>query len=133
MLASRGGTRLPSTFTVEDILKNLLLSKLAALVAVVVVLLIGLDMVANVVRDRQHYRQLSAQSVADSLAGTQTLVGPIIHSACVESWDVETGKGEERRMVEKRREFHLTALPETLQLQSDAAMQERAQIGRAHV
>ncbi len=126
MLASRGGTRLPSTFTVEDILKNLLLSKLAALVAVVVVLLIGLDMVANVVRDRQHYRQLSAQSVADSLAGTQTLVGPIIHSACVESWDVETGKGEERRMVEKRREFHLTALPETLQLQSDAAMQERA-------
>ena len=24
-------------------------------------------------------------------------MGPLIHSACVESWDVETGKGEERR------------------------------------
>lgn len=107
-------------------MKNLLLSKLAALVVVVMVLLIGLDMVANVVRDRQHYRHLTEQSVADSLAGAQTLIGPVIHSACVESWDVETGKGEERRMVEQRREFRLTAMPETLRLNTDAAMQERA-------
>jgi inner membrane protein len=45
-------------------------------------------------------------------------MGPMIHSACVESWDAETGKGEERRTTEQRREFLLTAMPEQLQAAS---------------
>ena len=53
-------------------------------------------------------------------------MGPMIHSACVESWDEEVGKGEERRMVERRREFILTAMPEQLKLTTGAAMEERA-------
>ena len=90
-------------------LKHPLFTKLVALAAITVLLLIGLGMIEDVVRDRLRYRSLTAQSVADSLAGPQTLMGPMIHSACVESWDVETGKGDERRMVEQRREFLLTA------------------------
>ncbi|MGB3450915.1 MAG: cell envelope integrity protein CreD [Giesbergeria sp.] len=101
-------------------------TKLAALAAVVLLLLFGLGLIEDVVRDRQHYRSMTAQSVASSLAGPQTLMGPLIHSACVESWDVETGKGDERRMEERRREFLLTAMPETLQLKSGATMEERA-------
>ncbi|MBW7833631.1 MAG: cell envelope integrity protein CreD [Simplicispira suum] len=101
-------------------------TKLAALAAVVLLLLFGLGQIEDVVQDRQHYRSMTAQSVANSLAGPQTLIGPLIHSACVESWDVETGKGEERRMEERRREFRLTAMPEQLQLTSGAAMEERA-------
>ena len=95
--------------------KHPLFTKLAALAAITVLLLFGLGMIENVVRDRLRYRSLTAQSVADSLAGPQTLMGPLIHSACVESWDVETGKGDERRMVEQRREFLLTGnhLPRT--------------------
>jgi inner membrane protein len=47
-------------------------------------------MIEDVVRDRQRYRHAHrAQSVADSLAGPQTLMGPMIHSACVESWNVQ--------------------------------------------
>lgn len=107
-------------------MKHPLFAKLAALTAVALLLLIGLSLIEGVVRDRQRYRNLTAQSVADSLAGPQTLMGPLIHSACVESWDVETGKGDERRMVEKRREFLLTAMPEQLKLRSGAAMEERA-------
>ena len=106
--------------------KNPLFTKLAALAAVTLLLLFGLGLIEDVVRDRQRYRNLTAQNVADSLAGPQTLMGPLIHSACVESWDVETGKGDERRMVEKRREFLLTAMPEQLRLRSGAAMEERA-------
>ncbi|HRM00283.1 MAG TPA: cell envelope integrity protein CreD [Acidovorax sp.] len=106
--------------------KNPLFTKLAALAAVTLLLLFGLGLIEDVVRDRQRYRNLTAQNVADSLAGPQTLMGPLIHSACVESWDVETGKGDERRMVEKRREFLLTAMPEQLKLRSGAAMEERA-------
>ena len=107
-------------------MKHPLFAKLAALTAVALLLLIGLSLIEGVVRDRQRYRNLTAQSVADSLAGPQTLMGPLIHSACVESWDVETGKGDERRMVEKRREFLLTAMPEQLKLRTGAAMEERA-------
>jgi inner membrane protein len=107
-------------------LKHPWFTKLAALAAVVLLLLFGLGLIEDVVHDRQHYRSMTAQSVASSLAGPQTLMGPLIHSACVESWDVETGKGDERRMEERRREFLLTAMPETLQLKSGATMEERA-------
>ena len=107
-------------------LKNPLITKLTALVVVTILLLFGLGLIENVVRDRLRYRSLTTQSGADSLAGPQTLLGPMIHSACVESWDVETGKGDERRMVEQRREFILTAMPEQLKLSTGAAMEERA-------
>lgn len=107
-------------------MKHPLITKLAALGAVFVLLLIGLAQIEDVVRDRQRYRTLTAQSVADSLAGPQTLMGPMIHSACVESWDAETGKGEERRTSEQRREFLLTAMPEQLQVRSSVGMEERA-------
>ena len=69
-------------------MKHPLITKLVALGAVAILLLIGLGQIEDVVRDRQRYRSLTAQSVADSLAGPQTLMGPMIHSACVESWDV---------------------------------------------
>ena len=72
-------------------MKHPLFTKLAALAAIGLLLLFGLSMIDNVVRDRVRYRSLTAQSVAESLAGPQTLMGPLIHSACVESWDVETG------------------------------------------
>ena len=35
----------------------------------------GLGLIEDVVRDRQHYRSMTAQSVASSLAGPQTLMG----------------------------------------------------------
>lgn len=107
-------------------MKHPLFTKLAALAAITLLLLFGLGLIEDVVRDRQRYRGLTAQSVAESLAGPQTLMGPMIHSACVESWDEETGKGDERRTVERRREFLLTAMPEQLKLRSGAAMEERA-------
>lgn len=107
-------------------MKHPLFIKLAGLAAIVLLLMVGLGLIEDVVRDRQRYRSMTAQSVADSLAGPQTLMGPMIHSACVESWDVETGKGEERRTVEQRREFLLTAMPEQLKLRTGAAMEERA-------
>ena len=107
-------------------MKNPLFTKLAALAAITLLLLFGLGLIEDVVRDRQRYRSMTAQGVANSLAGPQTLVGPMIHSACVESWDVATGHADERRATEQRREFLLTAMPEQLTLQSGAAMQERS-------
>lgn len=107
-------------------MKHPLITKLAALAAVFVLLLVGLAQIEDVVRDRQRYRTLTAQGVAESLAGPQTLMGPMIHSACVETWDVDSGKGEERRTTEQRREFLLTAMPDQLQVRSSVGMEERA-------
>lgn len=107
-------------------MKHPLFAKIAALAAVGMLLLFGLSLIEDVVRDRQLYRSAAAQGVAQSLAGPQTLVGPLVHSACVESWDETVGTGAERRTEERRREFLLTAPPERLQVQSTALMQERA-------
>lgn len=103
-----------------------LLSKLFALALVIALLLFGLGMIESVVNDRQYYRNETERSVVQSLAGTQTLVGPLIHSACVESWDVVSGTGKDRSVSEQRREFLLTALPENLKVRTRAAMEERA-------
>ncbi len=107
-------------------MRHPLFAKIAALAAVTLLLLFGLGMIEDVVRDRQRYRTEATRSVAQSLAGPQTLLGPMLHSACVESWDVASGSGAERRTTEQRREFLLTALPEQLQLRTGAAMEERA-------
>ncbi|MBF5005518.1 cell envelope integrity protein CreD [Diaphorobacter caeni] len=103
-----------------------LLTKLTALLLVIVLLMFGLSMIEGVVRDRQYYRSETERSVVQSLAGSQTLVGPIIHSSCVESWDVVSGTGKDRSVQEHRREFMLTALPENLKVRTGAVMEERA-------
>lgn len=107
-------------------LKHPLPAKLAALAAVGFLLLIGLTMISGVVHDRQRWRDEATRSVAQSLAHAQTLVGPLLHSACVESWEETVGTGAERRTEERRREFLLTAPPERLQVRSTALMEERA-------
>jgi inner membrane protein len=107
-------------------MKNAVVLKIVSLLGVVALLMVGLSLVAEVVRDRQAYRNEATLSVTQSLAGSQTLLGPMIHSACVESWDVMTGVGAERTMVEQRREFILTALPDSLEVKADAVMQARA-------
>ena len=56
--------------------KHPLFTKLAALTAVTVLLLFGLGLIEDVVRDRLRYRSITAQSVAESLAGPQTLMAP---------------------------------------------------------
>lgn len=107
-------------------MKNPVFTKIAALAVITLLLLFGLGLIEDVVRDRQRYRSEATRSVAQSLAGPQTLLGPFVHSACVESWDETVGTGADRRNVERRREFLLTAMPEQLQVRTTAVMQERA-------
>ncbi len=107
-------------------MKHPWLTKIVALGGVVLLLLFGLGLIGDTLRDRRFYRDAATQGVVRSLAGPQTLIGPLIHSGCVESWDVQTGTGDERHTVEKRREFVLTAMPEQLSLQAGASMSERS-------
>jgi inner membrane protein len=96
--------------------------KIGALVAVVLALIFGLSLIQDVVQDRARYKNEAANSVSHSIAGSQTVVGPVIHSACVETWDV---KAADRSVSEQRREFMLMVLPETLTVKSNVGLETR--------
>lgn len=63
-----------------------LLSKAVALAGVVLGLLWSLWSVQSIVQERQARQNEAERSVASSLAGTQTLLGPVLSRACTETW-----------------------------------------------
>ncbi|MFS2036588.1 cell envelope integrity protein CreD [Polaromonas sp. CT11-55] len=97
--------------------------KVAALALVIVLLVVALMKISDVVHDRQNYRQIAIQSVAQSLAGPQTLTGPLIHRACTEEWDV---KYDDKKVQTERREFLLVAAPASLTLKGGSKLEARA-------
>jgi inner membrane protein len=97
--------------------------KIAALALVVCLLVVALFKISDVVHDRQSYRQIAIQSVAQSLAGSQTLTGPLIHRACTEEWDVTN---EAKEVRSERREFVLAAAPATLTVKGGSKLEPRA-------
>jgi inner membrane protein len=102
-----------------------LLGKLLALAAVMAVLLMALGAVDGVVGERQR-RQLDAeQSVASSLAGPQTIVGPALQRRCQESWTRIEGEGKDRRKVTEQRPVIQTLWPRTLAVTTRATIEPR--------
>ena len=85
--------------------------------------MLGLMRIESVVRDRILHRNLATQSVAQSLAGPQTLLGPLLHMACVESWDVIETQGNERKLTERRQERTHTLVPSELKFAGEALPQ----------
>jgi inner membrane protein len=95
--------------------------KIVALALVIVVLLLALVKISDVVQDRLTYRQLAIQSVVKSLAGQQTLTGPLIHIACTEEWDNKTEFG----VRSDKREFVLVSAPATLAIKGGSKLEAR--------
>ena len=98
-------------------------AKLASVSVVLMLLVVALMLISGVVRDRQTHRQVAIDGVASSLAGTQTLVGPLVHRACTEEWQE---RGEDNTLLTKRREFNVTAAPAVLNLQGSSQLEARA-------
>ncbi len=103
-------------------MKNPVFTKIAAIVGVIIALMMGLGFIQTIVHDRQFHRSAAVASIGSN----QTLTGPLIHSACVEAWDVSVKTDEGQRIEEKRREFMLIALPEQLTINSSAGTDLRA-------
>lgn len=102
-------------------MKSPVMKKVLALAAIVLLLMLGLERIEGVVRDRAYHRTLATQAVSQSLAGAQTLLGPLLHVACVESWDALQGHDQERKLVEQRRESSYVLAPTELSVEGDAA------------
>lgn len=97
-------------------------SKLLALGVILVLLVAALAQISAVVHDRQNHRQTAVQSIARGLAGSQTLVGPLIHLSCVEEWTTLVDK----QPLNERSEHQLVAAPTALTVQGDSQLEPRA-------
>lgn len=101
------------------------LSKAAAVGLVLLVILWALDLVSGIVAERSERLHEAQRSVADSLASSQTIVGPVLQRVCSEKWEVEKGEGKERRRVVEERTFALRALPSVLRVDGDSKTDPR--------
>jgi inner membrane protein len=109
-------------------MKNPLTTKLLTLSAVIALLAIFLQMIQGVISERQLYRNQALDGVSQSVAGPQTLLGPMLHMACVETWDkrVYNKAQSEERIHEERRESLLAAVPSSLNAQTLVTSEQRS-------
>ncbi len=107
-------------------MKNTLLPKLLTLAGAVLVLAIFLHMIQGIIAERQHYRQEALSSVSNSVAGAQTLLGPVLFMSCTESWTEHNKDGKNVVSSEEKREFILTSTPQTLNIQSQVSTEARS-------
>ncbi len=97
-------------------------SKLLSIALVLILLIAALVQISAVVHDRQTYRNIAIASVAQSLAGVQTLTGPLIHMACTEEWSAKVDKD----VRVERREFVMAAAPAVLAVKGNSQLEPRA-------
>ena len=105
--------------------------KFIGLAVVLVLLVLGLGQITDLVTQRQGQRQTAIQSVANSLAGSQTLLGPLVHMACTEEWtasDTNPEKSAKEGAAGQagRREFVLMAPPANLAIDGTGQLAPRA-------
>lgn len=103
-----------------------LITKLLTLVGIMLLLLVGLKVIGNIVDDRQRYRAEATEGVAQSLAGEQIVLGPLVHYACVETWDALEQVNNVSSTVTQRREFSIVNSPDQLTIIGDTRMESLA-------
>ncbi len=102
-----------------------LAGKLIALLLVIVALLVALSAVEGVVTDRLRHQTQAQLSVAGSLAGAQTLLGPALQRTCQETWVRQEGAGKDSKSVGDKRDFVQTLWPRKLAITSKISIEPR--------
>lgn len=104
-------------------IKTAMFGKVGGLVLVLILLLMGLGQITDLVNERQGQRSLAVQSVGKSLAGSQTLLGPLLQRACTEEWRVSADK---KITLTERREFKRYAVPTQLSVSGTNQLESRS-------
>ncbi len=102
-----------------------LLSKVLAIGLVMFLLLLVLMRIDGLVGERRNRQIIATSGIEQSLAGAQTLLGPLLHRACVEEWDTSVGEGKELRRITERRDWVLTSAPESLTVDGNLKAEAR--------
>jgi inner membrane protein len=101
-------------------MKNTLLPKLLTLVVIIALLAIFLQMIQGIIYERQRFKQEAVNSISQSIAGAQTVLGPILHMSCTETWITQLSKREDKRV------FVVTSTPKNLTVESQVTIEPRA-------
>ena len=104
---------------------NPLVAKVFAVGAIVLGLMLALGGIGDLANERQQRFREAERSVELSQAGRQAILGPALIAHCTEEWTTETGEGKDRKRVNEKREFMLSATPRQLSVQATAAMEPR--------
>jgi inner membrane protein len=102
-----------------------ILSKALALGAVSMGLMWSLWSVQSVVQERQQRQAEAERSVANSLAGEQTLLGPVLLRQCTETWVSGQTEGPNPKLVTETRSFEVRLPPAQLRLDGQVEMTPR--------
>lgn len=90
--------------------------KLVILAAVGLLLSGVLARIGWLVDERQGRQAEAVNSIEESLAGAQTLIGPVLFRHCKEQWEESQGEGKDKRLVAEQRNFTLTLVPRQLKV-----------------
>lgn len=101
-----------------------LLGKALALGAVLLAVVAALGTVRDIVSEREGRLREAQSSVAASLAGSQTLLGPMAQRECVETWQRPV-EGKERGTVTERVPVSVSQAPTTLEIDATVAIEPR--------
>jgi inner membrane protein len=107
-------------------MKNTFFLKILSLGAVGVLLFIFLIQIQHIIYERQQYRDQAVGSVSQTVAGAQTLLGPIVHMACTETWEKKVKDADGTRLVEEKDDHLLTATPLSLHVQANVQVEPRS-------
>ena len=102
-----------------------LLGKVVAIVFVLLALIVALQIVSGIVAEREGRLREAEASVAASLAGAQTVLGPILQRDCSETWEAVQGEGKDRKLVTERRSWKLAAAPAELAVTAQVGLEPR--------
>lgn len=94
-------------------MKSLLATKVVALGLVLVALMAALTMIGGVAHERLQYRAQAAQSIATSVAGSQTLAGAVVTRQCNQTVESTELHDKLRVTTHQDQPFRLWALPQT--------------------
>lgn len=106
-------------------MRSVFFGKLGALAAVIATLVFALGAVGGIAEERQLRQQGAAQALLRSLAGEQTLVGPMLRLQCEETWTRTEGTGPGSKKVGERKAFVHVLWPQTLSVSTHVGVEPR--------
>lgn len=107
-------------------MRFLMIGKVLAVGAVILLLSVVMLRIDGLVQERRGRQAEAVRSVAQSHAGSQTLLGPLLVRQCVEEWDkLVVDDKQQRRTEPARREFTLSATPSALDVQAATGQDTR--------
>jgi inner membrane protein len=111
----------------KDMLRNSVLAKVLALLAITILLCIPLGQIGGLIAERGDSQRHAAQELAASHAGAQVVVGPLIVVPYVERWTEEqrNDKGELKARIARSKPMTHLVFPEKTDLKGTLTPQER--------